>query len=145
MLLTIPDLTDDYNHNMNEVDLADQLRASYHTPKWAPVEGRGRLRSQSVAPSTTAPRKPAPRESPALSHANLAASGTAKQLFSSSSSLSSSEEDTLRLSTGAYFGLSNLECKPDRFIRQKGQRGIIANSQGQARRQDRCTKVGVQR
>ena len=31
MLLTIPDLIDDYNHNMNGVDLADQLRASYHT------------------------------------------------------------------------------------------------------------------
>ena len=31
MLLAIPDLIDDYNHNMNGVDLADQLRASYHT------------------------------------------------------------------------------------------------------------------
>lgn len=69
------------------------LHSKLDGPKWAPVEGRGRLRSQSVAPSTTASRKPAPRESPALSHVNLAASGTAKKLFPSASSLSS-EEDT---------------------------------------------------
>ena len=30
-LLTISDLIDDYNHYMNGVDLADQLRASYNT------------------------------------------------------------------------------------------------------------------
>ena len=41
-LLTIPDLIDDYNHNMNGVDLADQLRASYNTHRqgvrtWLPL------------------------------------------------------------------------------------------------------------
>ena len=41
-MLTIPDLIDDYNHNMNGVDLADQLRASYNTHRqgyrtWLPL------------------------------------------------------------------------------------------------------------
>ena len=59
---------------MSKFDLRSQLDG----PKWAPVEGR--LRSQSVAPTTAAPRKPAAHVSPSWSQPGL--SGTAKKLFS---------------------------------------------------------------